>query len=267
MPYSIPSVLSIAGSDSSGGAGIQADIKTIQSLGLFAQTAITALTAQNTLGVADVHDVPALHVRAQIDAVFSDIRPQAVKVGMVSSPQIAKTIAESLREYGAERVVVDPVMVATSGSRLMGESTQEVLVEELFPLASVITPNIPEAEALTGMEIHSREDMLTAARRLALLTPGAVLLKAGHGDGRADDLLFFNGEVFWVEGERIDNPNTHGTGCTLSSAFACALALGMTVQESAEYAKAYIAGALAAKLDLGKGAGPLDHMWKLRPYC
>lgn len=266
MSFSIPSVLSIAGSDSSGGAGIQADVKTIQALGLFAQTVITALTAQNTNGVTDVHDVPVSHVKAQIDAVFSDIRPQAVKIGMVSSPDIARAIAEALAGHGAQHVVVDPVMVATSGSRLMSDDAQEILVNELLPLASVITPNIPEAEALTGMEIRSEEDMVAAARQMASFTPGAVLLKAGHGEGRADDLLYADKTVFWVRGERVGNPNTHGTGCTLSSALACGLAQGMPMREAAEYAKAYIAGALAAGLDMGEGSGPLDHMWQLRPH-
>ena len=266
MGYSLKSVLSIAGSDSSGGAGIQADIKTIEALGLFAQTAITALTAQNTTGVAGVFDSSPEFVRAQIDAVFDDIRPDAVKIGMVSSAALVRAIAEGLRAHGASNVVVDPVMVATSGSALMGEGVKDVLVSELFPMADVVTPNIPEAEALTGMSIGTKGDMERAARKIALLTKGAVLIKGGHDiDGvRADDLLYSGGECAWLLGERIDTENTHGTGCTLSSAIACGLAEGRDVQDAVARAKRYVAGALASGLTLGRGCGPLDHMWALR---
>ena len=266
MGYSLKSVLSIAGSDSSGGAGIQADIKTIEALGLFAQTAITALTAQNTTGVAGVFDSSPEFVRAQIDAVFDDIRPDAVKIGMVSSAALVRAIAEGLRAHGASNVVVDPVMVATSGSALMGEGVKDVLVSELFPMADVVTPNIPEAEALTGMSIGTKGDMERAARKIALLTKGAVLIKGGHDidGGRADDLLYSGGECAWLLGERIDTENTHGTGCTLSSAIACGLAEGRDVRDAVARAKRYVAGALAAGLTLGRGCGPLDHMWALR---
>ena len=266
MGYSLKSVLSIAGSDSSGGAGIQADIKTIEALGLFAQTAITALTAQNTTGVAGVFDSSPEFVRAQIDAVFDDIRPDAVKIGMVSSAALVRAIAEGLRAHGASNVVVDPVMVATSGSALMGEGVKDVLVSELFPMADVVTPNIPEAEALTGMSIGTKGDMERAARKIALLTKGAVLIKGGHDidGGRADDLLYSGGECAWLLGERIDTENTHGTGCTLSSAIACGLAEGRDVRDAVARAKRYVAGALASGLTLGKGCGPLDHMWALR---
>lgn len=266
MSYSIPSVLSIAGSDSSGGAGVQADIKTIEAFGLFAQTAITALTAQNTLGVTAVEDVSEAMVRAQIRAVFSDIVPQAVKIGMVSSAEIVCALAEELEAAGARHIVLDPVMVSTSGSRLIGEGVARVLVERLFPLAEVITPNIPEAEALTGLLIKSKDDMEQAARLLGALTPGAVLLKGGHGidPDRADDVLVVAGEVRWFEGRRIESNNTHGTGCTLSSALASGLASGLELDEAVARAKAYVWEAISAGLDLGKGSGPLDHGWQRR---
>ncbi len=266
MTYRLKSVLSIAGSDSSGGAGIQADIKTIEALGLFAQTAVTALTAQNTTGVAGVFESTPEFVRMQIDAVFDDIRPDAVKIGMVSSGDLVRAISEGLRAHRAKGVVVDPVMVATSGSRLMGEGVGKVLASELFPIASVVTPNIPEAEALTGMRIASRTDMEKAAKAIARMTPSAVLVKGGHGveEDRSDDLLLADGEPVWLSGERIDTRNTHGTGCTLSSAIACGLACGLGVVEAVSRAKRYVAGALAAGLSMGHGCGPLDHMWEMR---
>ena len=264
MGFKIPSVVSIAGSDSSGGAGIQADLKTIEALGLFAQTAITALTAQNTLGVSGVLDVPSEFVVQQIDAVFDDIRPGAVKIGMVSSALNVVAIAESLRAHAAENIVVDPVMVSTSGSRLISDGASEALIGRLFPLASVITPNIPEAEVLWGRGIATKRDMEAAAGELSERFGVAVLVKGGHGISDADDVLAERGLTCWLPGERIENSNTHGTGCTLSSAIACGLAKGFTVFEACEYAKRYISGALAAQLDLGKGSGPLDHMWEYR---
>lgn len=267
MSHVLKSVLSIAGSDSSGGAGIQADIKTIEALGLYAQTAITALTAQNTTGVFGVLETPPSFVRQQIDVVFDDIRPDAVKVGMVASGDSVRAIAEGLSAHGASNVVVDPVMVATSGSRLMGEGVKEVLVEGLFPLARIVTPNIPEAQALTGCAIRSKADMESAAREIASLTSGAVLVKGGHGiepDGSSDDLLLVDGSCFWFAAERVDTSNTHGTGCTLSSAIACGLAEGLDVREAVDFGKRYVTGALAAGLDLGAGNGPLDHMWDKR---
>lgn len=275
-------VLTIAGSDSSGGAGIQADVKTIESLGLFAECAITALTAQNTLGVHGVLDVDPAFVEQQIDAVFDDIRPQAVKVGMVSSPAIVEAIARALVRNGAEHVVVDPVMVATSGSALIEGGAVDALVRRLFPLAEVITPNLPEAEALAGFAIAAPADAERAARAIAercrqaadeLGAGGvpAVLVKGGHGLGgpdAADDLLLSaDGALTWLRGERIDNPNAHGTGCTLSSAIAANLAQGLGVERSVRNAKAYVAGALSAGLDLGRGSGPLDHMWAYRVPC
>ena len=264
MGFQIPSVVSIAGSDSSGGAGVQADIKTIEAMGLFAQSAITALTAQNTLGVAGVHDVPAAFVAQQIDSVFQDIRPAAVKIGMVSQSEIIGAIAERLSAYGARNIVVDPVMVATSGSRLINEDAQKTLVSKLFPMARVVTPNIPEAQVLADMAIETKRDMETAAVALSEQCGAAVLVKGGHGVSDADDVLADGATVRWLRGNRIDNPNTHGTGCTLSSAIACGLACGDTVEQACARAKTYISHALASRLDLGKGSGPLDHMWQFR---
>ena len=264
MGFKIPSVVSIAGSDSSGGAGIQADLKTIEALGLFAQTAITALTAQNTLGVSGVLDVPSEFVVQQIDAVFDDIRPGAVKIGMVSSALNVVAIAESLRAHAAENIVVDPVMVSTSGSRLISDGASEALTGRLFPLASVITPNIPEAEILSGMEIRSAADMEKAAKFISENYSCAVLLKGGHDLNDANDLLYQNGKAEWFYGKRIDNPNTHGTGCTLSSAIASELACGEDLSTAVKRAKDYISGALAAMLDLGKGRGPMNHLFDLK---
>lgn len=266
MAYALKSVLSIAGSDSSGGAGVQADVKTIEAMGLFAQTAITALTAQNTTGVFGVVDIDPAFVRAQIDAVFEDIRPDAVKVGMVSNSDTVRSIAEGLRAHRAKGVVVDPVMVSTSGSKLMEGGAKETLVSELFPLADVVTPNIPESEALSDMSISSKADMERAARAIARMSGGAVLVKGGHGVGDdADDLLLtVEGDAIWIPGARIDTENTHGTGCTLSSAIACGLAEGLDARVSVERAKRYVAGALSAGLSMGKGSGPLDHMWGTR---
>ena len=245
--------LSIAGSDSSGGAGIQADIKTMTMHGVFAMTAVTALTAQNTTGVRAV-------LGQQLDAVFEDIRPDAVKIGMVSSPELVRMIAQKLRQYGAEHIVVDPVLVATSGSALAAEGAAALIRELLFPLAQVVTPNIPEAEAFSGMTIRSRSDMEKAAEYIGLESGCAVLCKGGHSVSDASDLLYENGTFTWFEGKRIDNPNTHGTGCTLSSAIASNLAKGCDLKTSIERAKAYLSQALAAMLDLGHGSGPLNHM-------
>ena len=258
------SVLTIAGSDSSGGAGIQADIKTIAAHHLFAQSAITALTAQNTTGVFDVHDVPADFVTKQIDVVFDDIRPDAVKIGMVSSAAIVEAIADALKRNGASNIVVDPVMVATSGSNLASDEAVVALRERLFPLATVVTPNIPEAEVLSGLSIASPESQADAAAKLAALFNVAVLVKGGHGVHDANDALALPGEdAVWLRAERVDNPNTHGTGCTLSSAIACGLAEGLSVEDSVRQAKRYLTNALKAQLNLGCGSGPLDHLWVL----
>lgn len=266
----LPAVLSIAGSDSSGGAGIQADIKTIAAHGLFAETAITALTAQNTLGVRSVMEATPRIVADQIDAVFEDIPPAAVKVGMVSSAAIIETIAERLVAHRARNIVVDPVMVATSGSRLIDEGAVSALTGELIPLADVVTPNMPEAEVLAGFAVTDDESMLRAGRaivdRAAQKGRGvAVLVKGGHGTESADDVLVMaDGFHRWFRAARIDTANTHGTGCTLSSAIASGLALGKSVEDAVAEAKAYVSGALEAGLDLGQGSGPLDHMWARR---
>ncbi len=257
-------VLTIAGSDSSGGAGIQADIKTIAAHGLFATSAITALTAQNTTGVAGVIDTPAEFVARQMDCIFEDIPPDAVKIGMVSSESIIRVIAQKLTEYRAAQVVVDPVMIATSGSRLLGEGAMRALIDCLFPLGTLITPNLHEAEALCDFAIESRGDMQRAAESIAHMTQGAVLIKGGHLDGDAADLLY-DGDFHWYEAARVDNPNTHGTGCTLSSAIACNLAMGFPLPESVARAKDYITGALRAGLNLGRGSGPLHHMYRFYP--
>lgn len=255
--------LSIAGSDSCGGAGIQADIKTMTMNGVYAMSAVTALTAQNTTGVRDIMEASPDFLAAQLDAVFEDIRPDAVKIGMVSSTALIRVIAAKLRQYRAENVVVDPVMVATSGARLIQDAAVETLTKELLPLADLCTPNVPEAELLSGMEIKSREDMERAAALIGERFGCAVLLKGGHSVNDANDLLYSGGSFRWFEGKRIDNPNTHGTGCTLSSAIACRLAEGKSLPQSIKEAKTYLTGALNTPLDLGKGNGPLNHMYTL----
>lgn len=257
-------VLSIAGSDSSGGAGIQADIKTIAAHRLFAETAITALTAQNTLGVTGVLDVDPAFVAKQIDAVFEDIRPAAVKVGMVSSAAIIEAVADALERHAAANIVVDPVMVATSGARLIGDDAIEALKARLLPLADVVTPNMPEAAVLCGFPVNDDASMERAANELSERVQGAVLVKGGHSAARADDVLVARAgaPAFWLRAPRVDTQNTHGTGCTLSSAIACGLAKGLPMEEAVRAAKDYVRGALAAGLNLGKGSGPLDHMWE-----
>lgn len=256
--------LSIAGSDSSGGAGIQADIKTMSANGVYAMTAVTALTAQNTTGVTDILDSTPAFLSAQLDAVFTDIFPDAVKIGMVSSAELISVIAQKLRQYGARHIVVDPVMVATSGSRLLREDAVEALKTELLPLAEVATPNIPEAEILADMPIRSPADMEAAARKISEQYGCAVLCKGGHDLNDANDLLWKDGAGYWFNGRRINNPNTHGTGCTLSSAIAANLAKGMALEDAVCRAKEYISGALAAMLDLGHGRGPMNHLFDLK---
>ena len=255
--------LTIAGSDSSGGAGIQADLKTMTTNGVFATSAITALTAQNTTGVSGIYEVSPEFLGLQLDAVFTDIYPDAVKIGMVSSSGLIEVIAGKLLQYRAKNIVVDPVMVATSGAHLISESAISTLKEKLFPLASLLTPNIPEAEVLADMPVTSVEDMIKAAEIISNSYHCAVLLKGGHSLNDANDLLFEEGRYTWFQGKRIDNPNTHGTGCTLSSAIASNLAKGYSMTDSVRMAKAYISGALAYMLDLGKGSGPMNHAWEL----
>ncbi len=254
-------VLSIAGSDCSGGAGIQADLKTFAAHKVYGMSVITALTAQNTTGVFDIANTPIQNITAQLDAVFTDIFPDAVKLGMLSSAKIIEAVADRLAHYKPRGVVLDPVMVSTSGHSLLSRDAVEVLGEKLFPLSDIITPNIPEAELLCGFEISSNEDMRRAAAQLAERYSVNVLLKGGHLSGRCDDLLLCGDTETWLEGSHIDNPNTHGTGCTLSSALAANLALGQNIPDAAKNAKRYVAGAIAANLDLGRGKGPLNHMY------
>lgn len=256
--------LSIAGSDCSGGAGIQADLKAMTLCGVYAMSAITALTAQNTLGVTGILDVPPEFLAQQLDAVFQDIPPQAVKIGMISSPALVEVIVDRLTHYHAQNIVVDPVMVATSGAALSKDSAIGVMKEKLFPLATVITPNIPEAQQLLGRSITTPREMEQAAQALGEAYGCGVLCKGGHSVEDANDLLYAKGTLTWFHGQRIDNPNTHGTGCTLSSAMAAYLALGYPLEEAIRRAKAYLSGALADMLDLGHGSGPLNHAYALK---
>ena len=255
--------LTIAGSDSSGGAGIQADIKTMISNGVYAMSAITALTAQNTTGVTGIMEVTPEFLAEQLDNIFTDIYPNAVKIGMVSASPLITTIADKLKEYKAENIVVDPVMVATSGAKLISDDAIATLKECLLPMACVLTPNIPEAEKLCGFEIKNVDDMKKAAEVIGRNLSGSVLIKGGHLTETADDLLYHDGEFMWYRGERVNNPNTHGTGCTLSSAIASNLALGYDMKTSVQNATNYITGALKDGLDLGEGSGPLNHCFNL----
>jgi len=257
----IKKILTIAGSDCSGGAGIQADIKTITAHKMYAMSAITALTAQNTTGVYGIEEVTPEFVGQQIDCIFNDIRPDAVKIGMVSSSKIIEVIVEKLIQYKPENIVIDPVMVSTSGSKLLCDEAMNTLITKLIPLATVITPNIPEAQVLCGFSIENENDMISAAKEISKSLQGAVLVKGGHLVNDAIDLLYENGNIYWFRSPRIDNPNTHGTGCTLSSAIACNLADGKSLSASIENAKIYLTGALKAGLNLGQGSGPLEHTY------
>ena len=257
-------VLSIAGSDPSGGAGIQADIKTMTLNGVSAMSAVTALTAQNTIGVRAIEEVSADLLKEQIDCVFEDIYPDAVKIGMVSSKELIETIAERLDFFKAENIVVDPVMAATSGSLLLKTDAVDALIKYLFPISTIVTPNIPEAEVLSGMEILNEKDMKKAAEKIGRECSCAVLIKGGHSINDADDILFSDDEITVFKGRRIGNPNTHGTGCTLSSAIACNLAKGTDIPQAVKRAKEYITGAIGSGLDLGHGRGPLDHGYDIR---
>ena len=256
--------LSVAGSDSCAGAGIQADIKTMTMNGVYATSAITALTAQNTTGVRAIQESTPEFLKQQLDAVFEDIFPDAVKIGMVSSSELIRVIADRLRYYKAKNIVVDPVMVATSGSTLMKNEAVQTLTKELLPIATVVTPNIPEAEVLSGETIKNKEDMMNVAKSIGDKYGCAVLLKGGHSINDANDLLYSDGAFTWFEGKRINNPNTHGTGCTLSSAIAANLAKGFSLVDAVQRAKEYISAALAAQLDLGKGQGPMLHWFDLK---
>ena len=256
--------LTIAGSDCSGGAGIQADLKTMTMNGVYAMSAITALTAQNTMGVRAIQESTPEFMKEQLDAIFEDIFPDAIKIGMVATSELIHVIADRLKHYHAKNIVVDPVMVATSGSSLMKKNAVNALVEELLPISILVTPNIPEAQILSGLKVESEEDMKNVAKKIGDDYHCSVLLKGGHSINDANDLLYSNGEFIWFTGKRINNHNTHGTGCTLSSAIAAYLARGFSLVESVQKAKEYISGALGAMLDLGKGSGPMDHAFNLK---
>ena len=255
--------LSIAGSDPSGGAGIQADIKTMTLNGVYAMSVVTAMTAQNTKGVSAILETDADFLGKELDAVFEDIFPDAVKIGMAASKRIIEKTAEKLSFYNAKNIVADPVMIATSGASLIGREAVFALKEKLLPLADLITPNIPEAEALSGTDINNEYDMIKAAEKLSRELGCSVLIKGGHRKDSADDILFCDGRVVFFRGKRIGNSNTHGTGCTLSSAIAANLAKGYPLEKAVERAKEYISGALEAGLDLGSGSGPLNHAFDL----
>lgn len=260
----ISKALTIAGSDSSGGAGIQADLKTMTSLNVYGMSAITALTAQNTMGVIDIMEVTPEFLEKQLDAVFQDIYPDAVKIGMVSNPDLIRVIAKALKKYEAKNVVIDPVMIATSGSKLISKESIEAIKTELFPLGTLITPNIYEASILSGIEVDSKMNMIEAAKTISGVHNLAVLCKGGHSPNDADDLLYVSGIVNWYKADRIDNPNTHGTGCTISSAITSYLAKGEELEEAIRLGKEYITKAIDAQLDLGQGSGPLYHMFNVR---
>ena len=252
--------LTIAGSDTIGGAGIQADLKTMCAHHVYGMSVITALTAQNTLGVQAIHTPPADFIQAELNSVFSDIFPDAVKIGMLANAEIIRTVAEALRKFSPKHIVLDPVMISTSNHRLLQKDAEQALIQELLPLATVITPNLPETAALSGMEIpHSKDEMLRSAQIISSMTHAAILVKGGHLADCADDLLFINGETHWFSAPRINTDNTHGTGCTLSSAIASNLALGFNLEESVQRAKKYITEALMHDPHLGHGNGPLDH--------
>ncbi|MGN0313167.1 MAG: bifunctional hydroxymethylpyrimidine kinase/phosphomethylpyrimidine kinase [Fusicatenibacter sp.] len=258
-------VLTIAGSDSGGGAGIQADLKTMTAFGIYGTSAVTALTAQNTTGIQSVLPVSPEFLAAQLDSVFSDLPPDAVKIGMVPTPESMRILIDRLRFYRASHIVIDPVMISSSGTPLMSSEAIQLAKEELFPLAQVITPNLPETEFLSGMQIDSDAAREQAATAISMAYGCAVLVKGGHSLG-ADDLLCAGDTFLWYRGERIENPNTHGTGCTCSSALACGLALGRTLPDAVLGAKAYMNGAIRSGLNLGSGSGPLDHTWCLTPF-
>ena len=256
-------VLTIAGTDPTGGAGIQADLKTMMAHKVYVMSIITALVAQNTTGVRDIMEVTPQFLNEQFDCVFEDIYPDAIKIGMVSSPVLIETIVTKLKQYSVKNIVVDPVMVSTSGSRLLADNALKLLKESLIPHATIITPNIPEAQVLADILIDSKSTMIKAAEKIGSFYNGYILLKGGHFKNRADDLLYYQGNINWLESEKINNFNTHGTGCTLSSAIASNLAIGYSMNESVIRAKEYITGALNANLDLGKGSGPLNHCWSM----
>lgn len=261
--FSLKTVLTIAGSDSIGGAGIQADIKTMTCLGVYAMSAVTALTAQNTTGVTDIMETTPEFLQKQLDCIFTDIMPDAVKTGMVANENLVKAIAVKLKYYNAKNIVVDPVMVSTSGTKLINDNSVKYMKLLLFPMATVITPNIPEAEILSGTKIINKVDMEYAAKKIGEEYGCAVLCKGGHSVNYSDDVLFCKGNLIWYKTKKINNPNTHGTGCTLSSAIASYLAQGYNLEKAVMLAKKYLTNALKTNFDIGKGTGPLAHNYKI----
>ncbi len=258
-------VLTIAGSDCSGGAGIQADIKTITVHKTYAMSIITAQTAQNTIGVYDILETPSEFIAKELDCIFEDIFPDAVKIGMVHSSEIIRVIAEKLKQYNAKNIVIDPVMISTSGRKFMDDNALQTYIKELLPIADIITPNIPEAVVLSGITIQNVDDMKTSAEKISEMLDGCVLIKGGHLIDTANDFLYTPAGCTLFTANRIENPNTHGTGCTLSSAIACNLANGDDMEESVRKAKDFISHILKSNLNLGKGNGPLDHCYY--NYC
>ena len=262
-PVKVPRAMTIAGSDSGGGAGIQADLKTFAALGVYGTSVLTAITAQNTIAVTGIHEVPLEMIGSQIDAVMSDIGVDVVKTGMLSSGAIIEVVADKLAHYKIERLVVDPVMVAKSGDRLLREDALEALRTLLMPLATVVTPNIPEAEVLTVMKIESRQDARKAAHCIVDMGPRAVVVKGGHLPGPPLDLLYDGKEFREYETPRIETTSTHGTGCTFASAIAAGLASGMEVAEAVAMAKEYVTEAMKRAFPIGSGHGPLNHLYRL----
>lgn len=256
-------VLSIAGSDCSGGAGIQSDIKTIIMHKMYAMSVITAITAQNTTGVFSVVESSPELVSEQLDAVFTDIFPDSVKIGMVSNRENIKIISNRLKHYDAKNIVLDPVMVSTSGYKLISDDAIQSIKDYLFPISSVITPNIYEAEILSGVVVKNEQDMVKSAKKIAENFNGAILIKGGHLKNSSNDLLYQEGKFHWFKVKKINNPNTHGTGCTLSSSISCNLANGYSVKSSISNAKNYINRCLNCMLNLGKGSGPINHLGQI----
>ena len=259
----VPKAMTIAGSDSGGGAGIQADLKTFAALGVYGTVTLTAITAQNTVGVSGVHEIPTDMIVAQMDAVMGDIGADAVKTGMLSSQEIVEVVASQIQRHGIRSLVVDPVMVAKSGDSLLRDDAVDAVRTRLVPLSAVVTPNIPEAEALTGMTIESDDDVREAARRIVGMGARSVVVKGGHREGPATDVLYDGSSFREYSAPRIDTVNTHGTGCTFASAVAAGLAQGKSVEEAVGQAKEYVTEAIRASFPIGRGHGPLNHFYEL----
>ena len=262
----VPVAMSIAGSDSGGGAGVQADMKTFSALGVYGASTLTAITAQNTVAVTAVHELPVELIAAQIDAVVTDIGVDAVKTGMLSSSAIVETVARELERHGIENLVVDPVMVAKSGDPLLRDEAVESVRTRLLPLAALVTPNVPEAETLAGLKIESDDDVREAARRIVAMGARTVVVKGGHRDGPATDLFFDGTEFTEFTSERFDTVNTHGTGCTFASAAAAGLAQGKPLLEAVAQAKEYVTEAIRNSYPLGRGHGPVHHFYRFWAY-